>query len=72
MFALEESHGFFPFENWLIFSRTVSQKSMNKQGSNRNTVHLQNKNIDRLAFAVFFMPLVFGCFQKKNVSLFWV
>ena len=27
MFALEESHGFFPFENWLIFSITVSQKS---------------------------------------------
>lgn len=53
MFALEESHGFFPFETWLIFSITVSQKSMNKQGSNRNTVPLQNKNIGRLAFAQF-------------------
>lgn len=57
MFALEESHGFFPSENWLIFSITVSQKSMNKQGSNRNTVPLQNKNIGRLALHGFFLCL---------------
>ena len=47
VFALEESHGFLPFENWLIFSVTVSQKSVNKQGSNRNSMPSQNKNIGR-------------------------
>lgn len=71
MFALEESHGFFPFENWLIFSITVSQKSMNKQGGNRNTVLLQNKNIGRLAFVWFSSCLsVWMLFKEKKCKPF--
>lgn len=47
---------------------TVSQKSMNKQGS-RNTVPLKNKNIGRLVFVQFSSCLMFGMpFKEKCKS----
>ena len=67
VFALEKSHEFFPLENWLIFSITASQKSMNKQGSNGNIVPLQNKDTGRLAFVQF--PSCLQCleaFKRKK------